>query len=154
MTLDSMDKAILNALRWDAKTPMQSIAKKLHIPLSTVHHRIKRFEVQKIISRYETMVNYAQIGRPIQAFIMVGAMNVLPSGKRVYQQEILDELIKFEAVEEAYIITGTADLMVRVQVKDIDELNSLITVKLRKLDGVGSTQTMMVLKESGHQPNI
>ncbi len=154
MELDSTDKAILNALLWDAKTSLQSIAKKIHLPLSTLHHRVKRFEDGKIITRYETKIDYAKIGRPIEAFILLEAENVLPTGKKVYQQDILDELKKFEAVEEAYIITGQSDLMARVRVKDLDELNELITVKLRKMDGVGSTQTMMVLKESGHRPGV
>ncbi len=154
MTLDATDKAILNAILWDAKVSLQTIAKKLHIPLSTIHHRIKRFEELKIIPRYVAKIDYSKIGRPIQAFILVEAMNVLPSGKKVYQQEIMDELKKLESVEEAYIITGTADLMARVRVKDLDELNELITYRLRKIDGVGSTQTMMVLKESEHQPIV
>ncbi len=154
MDLDTNDKAILNAIRWNAKISLQTVAKKIHVPLSTVHHRIKRFEELKIIPRYEAKVDYAKIGRPIQAFILVTAMNVLPSGKKVYQQDILDELKKLESVEEVYIITGSADLMARVRVKDLDEMNDLITFKLRKLDGVGGTQTMMVLKESDHQPQI
>lgn len=154
MELDSVDKAILNALHWDAKAPLQSIAKKLHIPLSTLHHRVKRFEELKIIARYEAKIDYAKIGRPIEAFILVEAMNVMPSGKKVYQNEIMLDLQKLESVNEVYIITGSADLMLRARVKDLDELNDLITVKLRKLDGVGGTQTMMVLKDSGHQPTL
>jgi DNA-binding Lrp family transcriptional regulator len=154
MELDSVDRGILNAILWEAKMPLQNIAKKLHIPLSTLHHRLKRFEELKVITRYEAKIDYVKIGRPIESFILVEAMNMLPSGKKVYQQEILEELKKFDAVEEAYIITGTADLMARVRVKDLDELNDLITVRLRKIDGIGATQTMMVLKESGHKPTI
>lgn len=152
MELDSTDKAILNALRWDAKASLQSVAKKLHIPLSTLHHRVKRFEELRIITRYETKLDMSKIGKSIESFILIEAMNVLPNGKRVYQQDILEELQKMDTVEEAYIITGSADLMVRARVKDLDELNDLITVKLRKLDGVGSTQTMMVLKQSDRPP--
>ena len=133
---------------------MQNVAKRLHIPLSTLHHRLKRFEELKVITRYEARIDYSKIGKPIEAFILVEAMNVLQNGKKVFQQDILDELKKFEMVEEAFVITGTADLMARVRVKDLDELNDLITIRLRKVDGIGATQTMMVLKESGHRPTI
>ncbi len=152
--LDSIDKAILNAIHWDAKTSLQSVAKKIHVPLSTVHHRIKRFEELKIISRYHAKIDYSKVGRPIQGFILISATNILPDGKKVYQNDILTDLKKIDSVEEGFIITGTADLMVRVRVKDLDELNELITFKLRKIDGVGATQTMMVLKESDHQPVV
>ena len=59
-----------------------------------------------------------------------------------------------DVVEEAFIITGTADLMARTRVKDLEELNELITHRLRKIEGIGATQTMMVLKESGHKPTV
>lgn len=154
MQLDSIDKAILNALRWDAKSPLQIIAKKIHVPLSTVHHRVKRFEKLKIITRYETHVDYVQLERPIQAFILIDAMNMLPSGKKVLQQDLIEQLKQLNGVEEGFIITGAADILVRVRVKDLDEMNELITVKMRKIDGIGSTQTMMVMKESGHKPMI
>lgn len=154
MDLDSADKSILEALIWEAKIPLQALAKKIHLPLSTLHHRIKRFEELKIIKRYEAKIDYAKIGRPIEAFILIDATNQVVNGRKVYQQDILEQLTKLEAVEEAYIITGRADLMARVRVKDLDELNDVITVKLRKLEGVGATQTMMVLKESDHVPAI
>ncbi|MEK6901977.1 MAG: Lrp/AsnC family transcriptional regulator [archaeon] len=154
MELDSTDKAILDAVLWDAKVPLQTVAKKLHIPLSTLHHRIKRFEDQKIIKRYEAKIDYVKVGRSIEAFVLIEIVNQLPNGKKVYQQDILDEIKKIESVEEAYIITGKADLMARVRVKDLDELNEMITIKLRKIDGMGGTTTMMVLKESDHQPHV
>ena len=154
MTLDSTDTAILNAILWDAKAPLQTIAKKLHLPLSTLHHRIKKFEEQKIILRYETRVDHAKLGKTIESFILIEAMNVLPSGKKVFQQDILEELKKMDVVEEAFIITGTADLMARTRVKDLEELNELITHRLRKIEGIGATQTMMVLKESGRKPTV
>ncbi len=154
MELDLTDKAILEAIIWDAKVPLQTIAKKLHIPLSTLHHRIKRFEDLKIIKRYETTIDYAKVGRSIEAFVLLEIVNQLPNGKKIYQQDVLVEVTKIESVEEAYIVTGRADLMVRVRVKDLDELNEVITVKLRKIDGMGGTQTMMVLKESDHHPHV
>ena len=152
--LDTIDKAILNALRWDAKAPLQMIAKKIQVPLSTVHHRVKRFEKLKIITRYETKLDFIQLERPIQAFVLIDAMNMLPSGKKVLQQDLMEQLKQIDGVEEAFIITGAADLMVRVRVKDLDEMNELITVKMRKIDGIGSTQSMMIMKESAHKPVI
>lgn len=154
MDLDLTDKAILEAIQWDAKVPLQTIAKKLHIPLSTLHHRIKRFEDLKIIKRYEAKIDYTKIGRSIEAFVLLEIVNQLPNGKKIFQQDILDEVKKIESVEEAYIITGRADLMARLRVKDLDELNEVITVKFRKIDGMGGTQTMMVLKESDHHPSL
>lgn len=154
MQLDPIDKAIVNAIRWDAKISLQSVARKIHTPLSTVHHRIKKFEEDGIIKRYEAVIDHTKLERPIQAFIMIQANNTTPDGKKIDQQDVIEKIKKFSAVEEAFIITGGHDMMVRVRVKDLDEMNNLLTDKLRKLDGVGSTQTLMVLKESGHKPSI
>jgi DNA-binding Lrp family transcriptional regulator len=154
MKLDSIDRAIISAIRWNAKVSLQQVAKKIHVPLSTVHHRIKRFEDEGVIKRYDAVLDYAQLERPIEAFIMIQANSVTSDGKKVWQHEIIEHLKHIPAVEEAFIITGGSDLMVRVRVRDLDEMNELLTIKLRKIDGVGSTQTLMVLKGSGHKPSI
>jgi DNA-binding Lrp family transcriptional regulator len=43
-------------------------------------------------------------------------------------------------------MTGGADLLVKILAKDIDDLNELVTEKLRNVEGVDQTQTAIVLK--------
>jgi DNA-binding Lrp family transcriptional regulator len=43
------------------------------------------------------------------------------------------------------IVTGGTDLIVKVRVKDVEELNEFVINKLRSIDGVDKTQTLIVL---------
>ena len=47
-----------------------------------------------------------------------------------------------EGVEEVVIVAGVTDMLVKVRVKDIDELNDFVIRKLRSIDGVDKTETM------------
>ncbi len=46
------------------------------------------------------------------------------------------------------IVTGATDILVGIRVKDVHELNKFVIDRLRKIDGVDKTQTMIVLNES------
>ena len=52
MELDNKDVQLLEILEKNAKAPVQEISEKTGIPASTVHHRIKKLEANKIIKGY------------------------------------------------------------------------------------------------------
>lgn len=60
-TIDTVDKYVLQILSTDAFTPLQQIAKQMHIPLSTVHSRIKSMKEKKIIAGYIHWIRYSKI---------------------------------------------------------------------------------------------
>ena len=43
------------------------------------------------------------------------------------------------------IMVGVTDLLVKVRLKDISELNDFVIKKLREIEGVDKTQTMVVM---------
>ena len=63
------------------------------------------------------------------------------------EREVLEALRKVEGVEEAYVVYGAYDIVVKVKAESMDELREIVTYKIRKLDKVQSTQTMMVYEE-------
>ena len=57
MKLDSVDLQILRALMDDGRAPFSNIAKKLVIPVATVHSRVKRMTENGLIKGYTIYVN-------------------------------------------------------------------------------------------------
>ncbi len=55
--------------------------------------------------------------------------------------EILNEIRENELVEEAYLIYGAFDLLVKVLVKNPEDVDDFIFNKLRKVRGVLDTAT-------------
>lgn len=62
------------------------------------------------------------------------------------EREILDRLKELPEVVEAYIVYGVYDLVVKVTVNRQEDLKDIITNKIRKLDKVRSTLTMVAVE--------
>ena len=114
------------------------------MPITTVHNRIKKLEKEKIIKKYTILPDYKKLGKGILSYILVSVMYMLPNGEKISQENLAKEIKKLGA-EEVSIVTGGTDIIVKVRVKDVDELNEFVIKKLRSVDGVDKTQTLIVL---------
>jgi DNA-binding Lrp family transcriptional regulator len=60
------------------------------------------------------------------------------------EDEVLREAKKTGAIEEAYVSYGVYDLIVKATAPTSDELKELVTYRLRKINNVTSTLTLML----------
>ncbi|MHA2278359.1 MAG: Lrp/AsnC family transcriptional regulator [Candidatus Kariarchaeaceae archaeon] len=63
------------------------------------------------------------------------------------QLKVAQQIKAFPEVEEVSIDTGETDLVIKVSLGDVDDLNSFVVKKLRDIDGVEKTITSVVLSE-------
>jgi len=147
MALDTKDLKVLEILKENAKLTTSQISKKINIPITTVHNRIRKLEKQGIIKKFTVELDYKKLDRGLPSYILVTVSYTSSSGKKLVQEEIAKKIKNLDSVEEVAIVAGGTDLIVKVRVKDVDELNNLITKKLRDLEGVETTQTLVVLQE-------
>ena len=145
MKLDQTDFKILDCLTSDAKQPTRQIAKKLNIPITTVHNRIKKLEQEKIITKYIPVLDYKKLGKYAYALVLIKTKYDMIEGKNKNQEDVAREIKIFPGVEEVCSVTGIIDLIVRVRQDSIEELNNFLINKLRKISGVAETQNMIVL---------
>lgn len=61
------------------------------------------------------------------------------------EEEILQELRKISNVKEAYVVYGVYDIIAKVEAENMDKLKEIISWKIRRLDKVRSTLTMLVV---------
>jgi len=59
--------------------------------------------------------------------------------------EVLNELKKVEGVEEAYSVYGVYDVIAKVTADSMDKLKDIVTWRIRRLNKVRSTLTMIVI---------
>ena len=71
MVLDRKDIQLLEILEKNSKSPVQEISEVTGIPASTVHHRIKKLELNNTIKRYTAELNPKIMGRDFSAYVMV-----------------------------------------------------------------------------------
>lgn len=144
--LDKKDEKVLNILKESSKLTTGKISKKIAVPVTTVHNRIKKLEKLGIIKNYTINLDHKKLGFDILAFIFVTVRYTLPNGKNIKQERVAQAIKKIGA-EEVYIVTGRTDIIIKVRAHDINELNDFVIKKLRNVEGVDKTQTIIVLQE-------
>lgn len=63
------------------------------------------------------------------------------------EEEVLNELRKVEGVEEAYSVYGVYDIVAKVKAESMNKLKDIVTWRIRRLNKVRSTLTMIVIEE-------
>lgn len=139
--LDEKDLAILSELREDASRSVREIASKLGIPRTTVQERINKMRREGVIKKFTVELDYAKLGKPTTAFILVSFM----PGYHLSQKELARKISSLPDVEEVHLITGEWDIIVKVRGSSIQEIGDLVVEKIRMMEGVARTVTCAIL---------
>jgi len=135
--LDEKDSAILAVLRRDSRRSTKAIAAELDIPRATVHERIRRMSERGVIKGFTIMLDHAQVGEPVTAFILV---SFLPTPS-VSQRSLANKIAALEGVQEVHLISGEYDILAKVRGASIEKIGSMVIDQIRMLEGVGRTLT-------------
>ena len=65
------------------------------------------------------------------------------------EEDIISQLKTIEGVKEVQGTFGAYDILAKVESEDVDKLRDTITWKIRKLDRIRSTLTLMAIPDQG-----
>lgn len=136
--MDDIDTAILRSLTKNSRITISQMSKEIDVPDATISNRLKKLETD-VIRRYTMIPDWQKIGLNITAIIIIQT----ESEKHQYVKE---ELSKLEEVSEVYSVSGEYDILIKVWVPSIGELNKLINSKIRSVDGVEDLTEMIVME--------
>jgi len=68
--------------------------------------------------------------------------------------EVLRELKKMDGVKEAYTVYGVYDVIAKVEASSMDKLKDIVTWRIRRLEKVRSTLTMIVIESMPKPENM
>ena len=137
--LDATDMRLLRELKENARENIASLSKKLGIPRTTVHYRIKKLVDEGIIEKFTVKPNYKKLNLGTTAFIL--ARYDPDSG--LTQREVADRVAALEGVYEVHIVAGEWDLLIKVRAPNAEEVGKIVVDRLREIKGVGQTVTMV-----------
>jgi DNA-binding Lrp family transcriptional regulator len=63
------------------------------------------------------------------------------------EADVLKDLKKIDGVEEAFSVYGVYDIIAKVTADTMDKLKEIVTWRIRRLDKVRSTLTMIIIEE-------
>ncbi len=137
--LDAIDVKLLNELKENARENIASLSKKLGIPRTTVHYRIKRLVDEGIIEKFTVKPNYKKLDLGTTAFIL--ARYDPDSG--LTQREVAERIAALDGVYEVHIISGEWDMIIKVRAPNAEEVGKIVVDKLREIKGIEQTVTMV-----------
>ncbi|MCL2336577.1 MAG: Lrp/AsnC family transcriptional regulator [Firmicutes bacterium] len=141
--MEQLTKQILELLEDDAKLTAKEIAVMLDVDEAGVKSVIKELESKKVILKYLTLVNYEKLGaEKISALIEV---RITPQ-REVGFDGVAERIYRFPQVRSMHLMSGTYDLVVFVEGRNMQEIAHFVSTKLSTVEGVISTNTHFVLK--------
>lgn len=136
--IDQVDRKILESLESDSSKSVAEMSKSLGVAPATIYLRIKKLEKRNIIKGYKAILNKEALGKIITSVIE------LKLDVRIDADKILEQSSGIQGIISAYALAGDADAIFVVVANDVQELEKII-LKLRQLDGVLSTKSLLVL---------
>lgn len=124
--LDKIDIQILQALQDDCRILLEDCAKRLGVPKSTVHYRIRRLERKGIIEHYYAKVNTTKVGKEFLAVVLIRG-RYGPG----YYERIGRGIAAISGVWAVYYVLGDNDFVVLMRANDRDDI-------MRKLERINS----------------
>jgi Lrp/AsnC family transcriptional regulator for asnA, asnC and gidA len=138
MTIDKIDKIILEMLQKDARIAFRRIAESSGVSEATIFLRIKKLQEKGIIKRFTAIVSPELVGKKLIAFILI---NTDP--KKL--QYVLDKLSRMEDIYEIYDVTGTYYIVAKIITQDKEILAKTID-QVGLIEGITRTETSIVLR--------
>jgi Lrp/AsnC family leucine-responsive transcriptional regulator len=136
--VDATDRALIAALRANARATFAELAKAVGLSAPAVHDRVRRLEAAGIVTGYHAAVAPAALGLGVSALV-----GILQSDD-VEQDDLADRLAAVPVIEDCWFVAGEEAFVVKVRVPDVDALEHTLGV-LRRIPGVARTRTTVVL---------
>lgn len=138
--LDAVDRRLLALLQANARMSNAEIARRMQMAPSATYERTRRLEDRGVVRRYETRVAPEEVGLGMVAFIFVRS-NEKPGELRTAR-----DLARIPHIQEVHNIAGEDCFLVKVRVRDAQDLAVLLRERIGKIPSVQSTRTTIVLE--------
>jgi Lrp/AsnC family leucine-responsive transcriptional regulator len=136
--VDATDRAILAALRANARIPYADLARLVGLSGPSVADRVKRLEQVGVITGYHAALAPAALGPGVVALVSV------EQSADGDQDAIAAAFEGLPEIEDCWLVAGDEVYVVKVRVPDMPALEATLGA-VRRIDGVARTHTTVVL---------
>ena len=137
---------ILEILQKNGRASIEDIAKMMKKKPQNIKQAIKKYEKEGVILKYKAIINkelIKDVGSEVRALIEV---NITPQ-KDVGFDKIAERIYSFPEVASCYLVSGTYDLLLIIEGKDLHTVSNFVAEKLAPMENVKGTVTHFLLKK-------
>ncbi|WJF92123.1 Lrp/AsnC family transcriptional regulator [Paraburkholderia bonniea] len=141
--LDKVDRAILSALQADARMSNARLAETVGLSETPCARRLRRLESEGYIERYRAMLSRSALGFGVVAFVYVR----FAVHDRAVAMRFEREVLAISRILSCHNVSGSADYVLQVVARDLDDYGAFMRDELRSLPGVTSVESSLSLRE-------
>jgi DNA-binding Lrp family transcriptional regulator len=139
---DTFDLKILRLLQSEGRKPVIEIAERIGLSATPTQRRIQRFEEEGIIARYAALLDRKRAGLSLTVFL-----HLKIDGHHERNAAILEKrLVAMPEVVSCHIVSGDADLIAEVAVRDLAAYEVFMMEKLLKLTMIKEMRSWISLR--------
>ncbi|MDB5581488.1 MAG: AsnC family transcriptional regulator [Bradyrhizobium sp.] len=150
MSLDRTDQLLLRALQQDGRATYTELSERAHLSESSCLRRVRRMEAAGAIARYAAIVNPEVIGLPLSVFITVTLESQSEEAFAAFESEVAN----VPEVMECHLMAGSADYLLRVVARDVQDLAEIHSTRLTRLARVGRMTSSIAMREVVRRDNL
>ena len=151
ISVDAFDLKMLAALQDDGRLTNQQLADLVGLSASQCSRRRMRLEEEKVIAGYHADLAGEALGFNLIAFIHITLATHSPDNAKKFRALVN----RVDDIQEAYSLTGDADYVLKVVLRDLKDLSGLVNDVLMPHQSVAHVRSSIVLdrlKESARLP--
>lgn len=142
--MDRIDTKLLELLQSDSRISHAELAKAVGLSATGVHKRLKRLEGHGFVKKFTAILSRERLGLDLLCILMVTFKTNLNMDNL---RGLEDAIKRFPQVLECYTLTGSYDAVLKVAVRDHNELRTFLRAFADAQNVVERVQTGIVLEE-------
>ena len=139
--VDSFDLKMLAALQDDGRLTNQQLADAVGLSASQCSRRRTRLEDDGIVAGYHADLAAERLGFNVVAFVHITLATHSPDNARHFR----DLVQRVDDVQEAYSLTGDADYLLKIILRDLKSLSDIVNNVLMPHPSVAHVRSSIVL---------
>jgi Lrp/AsnC family transcriptional regulator, leucine-responsive regulatory protein len=140
--LDKIDRRILRLLSEDGRMAWRDLADQVGLSLTPTIRRVRLLEERGYIDGYAARLNEERLAGSMTVFVSVTLERQSGQTLSIFEQEVA----RIPNVMSCYLMTGGADYLLRVVVRDLAEFQRFLSDGLTRIPGVAHIQSSFALK--------
>ena len=143
MKLDSVDLKILKKLQENGKITNLQLSKDIGLSPAPTLERVKKLEKSGFIQSYHAQVDEEKLELGIIAFMQISLIRQRNNAI----SNFISQINEIDEVLECYNVTGQADYLLKIMVKDIPSFDQLVKDKLTPIEEIRNMHSMIVISK-------
>lgn len=142
ISLDQFDQRILDALRSDGRLTIVELSERIGLSQTPVRRRVTALESAGVIAGYSARINRRALGFGVKAFLEIK----LETHRRQHTDLLQSALADLPQITAIYVISGTGDVLLEVNCRDLEEYERLLIDTICSLPIVKEVRTSFVMR--------